>query len=109
MWKTHKVKLDLPWSMDMPERLGGDEADVMLHIRGEYFPLCRGSFERGGGQLEPDEPEHVEYDCIIATSEAMYGPVETINVTDAVYAWPRDVSDRFDEAVLNELGVYDEY
>ena len=34
---SNKIFAQLPWTMDMPEHLGGDEADVVLHIEGEYI------------------------------------------------------------------------
>lgn len=33
---------------------------IEVTISGTYSPLHRGRFEKGGGQLEPDEPEMVE-------------------------------------------------
>lgn len=108
MYKRSKVFAELPWTMDMPEHLGGDEADVVLHIEGEYIPECRGSRDRYGCSLEPDEPAHIEYDKITATSEAMYGPVQTIDVWDIVQNWSSATYDDFDQAAMEAAGLFDE-
>lgn len=89
---------EFPYTCNMPEHLGGEDADVMLLVEGQYDAGCRGARERSSGvQLEPDEPETIEIWKVLATSEVMYGnSVQTIDVTK----WYDELDMRGQEAVI---------
>lgn len=90
---------EFPYTCSMPEHLGGEDADVMLLIEGEYDAGCRGAREASSGvQLEPDEPETIEIWKVQATSESMYGPVETIDVTK----WYDELDARGQDDIIQE-------
>lgn len=73
--------VEIAYTANMPEHLGGEDADVMLEIAGTYVPPCRGSRDEYGVPLEPDEYATFEIETIRATSEACYGPVETVDAS----------------------------
>lgn len=53
-----------------------DMEEMEVTITGAYSPFHRGRFEKGGGQIEPDEPEMIE------DIEAIYNG-KVIELTDA--------------------------
>jgi len=53
-----------------------DMEEIEVTITGEYSPFHRGRFEKGGGQVEPDEPE-----CIDDIEATFNG--KTIELTDS--------------------------
>lgn len=99
---------EFPYTVNMPEHLGGEDADVMLLVEGEYDAGCRGARERSSGiQLEPDEPETIEIWKVRATSESMYGPIETIDVTKWYDEMDIHGQDAVIELCLEDVHKYD--
>jgi len=100
---------EFPHTCNMPEHLGGEDADVMLLVEGEYDAGCRGARERSSGiQLEPDEPETIEIWKVLATSESVYGPIETIDVTKWYDAMDWHGQEGIIELCLEDMHKYDE-
>ena len=40
--------------------IGAAEFEIEVRVSGQYYPHCRGLYEPGGLQLEPDEPANFE-------------------------------------------------
>ena len=64
--------------------LGGLKLDV--HYR--HYPASRGLFEKGGGQLSPDEPESYEVEDVIlvGTVISVYGLIDELEGLDTIEA-----------------------
>lgn len=106
-----KQIFEFPYTCNMPEHLGGEDADVMLHVEGEYDAGCRGARERSSGiQLEPDEPETIEIWKVLATSEVLEGygnGMQTMDVTKWYDELDIHGQDAVIELCLEDIHKYD--
>ena len=103
MWgKRIKQTVEIPYTMDLPEQYGGDEADCVLFITGEFVPGCPGS------RLDPPEYDMFEYDTVKARTEECYGPVAEIDVWEKINDLPRDLDEELQGKCLEAIGLYDE-
>ena len=104
MWgKKFKQTLEIPYTLALPEQYGGDEADCVLFITGEFTPGCPAT------RIDPPEYDMFEFHDVKARTEECYGtPSVMLDVWEQVNNLSHSASELLQEACLDGIGLYNE-